>query len=55
MGARGLVADGEVDAAHLVVTPVADGVLDVEELVVLGDPAVGLGQAAGQVVHAVGG
>lgn len=53
-GARRLVADGEVEGALLVDTPVADGVEDVVELVVLGDVAVGLLQARGDVVHAVG-
>ena len=49
--ARRLVADGQVQAADLVVPPVADGVLDVEQLVVFCNPAVGLGRAAGDVVH----
>jgi hypothetical protein len=53
-GARGLVADGEVEGALLVDTPVADRVENVEQLVVLGDVAVGLLQARGDVVHAVG-
>lgn len=55
MRARRLVADGEVDTTLLIPAPVADRVLDVEQLVVLGNPAVGLGEAAGDVVHAVGG
>jgi len=53
--AAGLVTDGEVERALLVVAQRADGVADVEEHVVLGDVAVGLGEAAGQEVHAVGG
>ena len=55
MGTRRLVADGEIDAAQLVVTELADRILDVEEAIVLSDPAVRLAQAAGDVVHAVGG
>lgn len=53
-GASRLVADSQVESAGLVDTPVADGVKDVVQLVVLGDEAVGLAQARGDVVHAVG-
>lgn len=35
--------------------PGAGGVEDIIKDVVLGDPAVGLGEAAGEIVHAVGG
>jgi hypothetical protein len=41
--------------ALLVNTVLADGVVDVVELVVLGDPALGLAEARGDVVHGVGG
>lgn len=53
--AGSLVADGEVEVAELVNAPGAGRVLDVVESVVLGDEAVGLGQAGSKVVHAVGG
>lgn len=54
-GAVGLVADGQIQGALLVDAVLADGVHDVEQLVVLGHPAVGLGKAGRHVVHAVGG
>lgn len=41
--------------ALLVDAVLADGVVDVVQLVVLGDPALGLAQARGDVVHRVGG
>ncbi|KAK0762742.1 hypothetical protein N5P37_005560, partial [Trichoderma harzianum] len=52
--ARRLVADVEIQSAGLVVSVLAERVGDVDELVVLVDPAVGLAHAAGDVVHAVG-
>lgn len=52
-GARRLVADVEVDGAGLIDTPLAERVLDVEQLQVLADPAVGA-HAGGSEVHAVG-
>ncbi len=52
MRARRLVADGQVQTADLVVA-LAEGVLDVEQLVVFCNLAVGLGQAAGDAVHAL--
>jgi len=54
-GALGLVADGKVEVALLVNAVLADGVVDVVQLVVLGDPALGLAEARGDVVHGVGG
>lgn len=54
-GALGLVADGKVEVALLVDTVLADGVVNVVEHVVLGDPALGLAEARGDVVHGVGG
>jgi len=54
-GALRLVADGKVEVALLVDTVLADGVVDVVQLVVLGDPALGLAEARGDVVHGVGG
>ena len=53
-GAFSLVGDREVEVARLVVTPRAYRVLDVVENVILGDPCVGLGEATGEEVHAVG-
>lgn len=50
-----LVADGEVEVADLVNAVLADGVVDVVEVVVLGDPALGLAEARSEVVHAVRG
>lgn len=41
--------------ALLVDAVLADGVVDVVQLVVLGDPALGLAEARGDVVHGVGG
>jgi len=53
-GALGLVADGKVEVALLIDTVLANGVVDVVEGVVLGDPALGLAEAGGDIVHAVG-
>lgn len=53
-GAGRLVAGVEVEAALLIDAALAEGVEDVVQLVVLGDPAAGVGQAGGDVVHAVG-
>lgn len=50
-----LVADVQVQGALLIDTIGADGVVDVPETVVLGDPAVGLADAGSDEVHAVGG
>lgn len=53
--ALGLVADAQVESALLIVTVVADRVEDVDELVVLGDPAALVLGARADVAHAVGG
>jgi hypothetical protein len=49
-----LVADREVKLTFLVVAEGTDGVANVVKNVVLGDPAVGLIEAARQIVDAVG-
>ena len=54
MRASSLVLARPVESAGLVVTIVADGVDNVVQHVVLGDPAVGVVEAAGEVVHRVG-
>jgi len=51
--AVGLVGGGPVERALLITAPRADGIEDIVELVVLGDPAVRLIETAGEVVHAV--
>lgn len=53
--AAGLVAGLKIQGADLVVSVLAEGISHVDQLVVLGNPAVGLADAAGDVVHAVGG
>jgi hypothetical protein len=53
--AAGLVAHGEVEGADLVIAPVALGVEDVDELIVLSSKRAGLLEAACNVVDAVGG
>jgi hypothetical protein len=50
-----LVADAQVQGALLIDTNGADGVENVPETVVLGDPAVRLADAGSDEVHAVGG
>lgn len=55
MRALGLVADAQVESARLVVAILASRVLHVDELVVLGDPAVLVLDARADVAHAVGG
>jgi len=55
VGAGSLVGVGPVERADLVMTPVADGVDNVVQDIVPGDPAVRVGKAACQEVHAVGG
>lgn len=55
MRARRLVADAQVQRADLVVSVLAEGIGHVDQLVVLVNPAVGLADAASDVVHAVGG
>lgn len=54
-GASRLVGSGKVESALLVETVLADGIEDVVELVVVGDPTVGLRDARRNVVHGVGG
>lgn len=53
MRALGLVALSKVEGAILVPTVMADRVEDVNQLVVLGNPAVGVVEARRNVVHAV--
>lgn len=53
--AGGLVALLKIKGADLVVSVLAEGIGHVDQLVVLGNPAVGLADAASNVVHAVGG
>lgn len=53
--AAGLVALLKIQGADLVVSVLAEGIGHVDQLVVLGNPAVGLADAARDVVHAVGG
>lgn len=53
MGARRLVALGQVQSADLVEAPGAGWVEDVAELVVPRGPAVGLAETGQEVVHAV--
>lgn len=55
VGALGLVGVGPVEGALLVAAPGADGVDDVVEEVVVGDPAARLVEAGGEEIHAVGG
>jgi hypothetical protein len=50
-----LVADAQVQGALLINTNGADGVENVPETVVLGDPGVGFADAGSDEVHAVGG
>lgn len=52
--AAGLVADSQVEGADLVITVVAHGIEDVDELIVLSRKRVGLLKAAGDIVDAVG-
>lgn len=54
MRAAGLVAHSQVEGADLVITVVAHGIEDVDELVVLSSKGVGLLKAAGDIVDAVG-
>lgn len=54
MRARRLVADGQVERAGLVPAILAQRIDKVEEIVVAGDPAVGVVEAASNKVHAVG-
>jgi hypothetical protein len=51
--ACGLVADVEVDGAHLINTLLAERVVDVDQLEVLADPAARVAHAGRGVVHAV--
>ncbi|CRK42039.1 hypothetical protein BN1723_005238 [Verticillium longisporum] len=55
VGARGLIADGEVELADLIVADGADGVGNVVEDVVLAGPGVGVRETGRNIVHAVGG
>lgn len=52
--ARWLVALGQIQSALLVPTVLANWVNEVVQLVVFRDPATGLVDAAGDIVHAVG-
>lgn len=52
--AVGLVGGGPVESTLLITAPRADGVEDIVELVVLGDPAARLIETASEVVHTVG-
>lgn len=54
MRAAGLVALLKIERADLVVSVLAKGIGHVDQLVVLSNPAVGLAEAASDVVHAVG-
>ncbi len=54
MRASGLITDGKIErAAGFVVAVRASRVEDIVELVILGNPAIGLAEAASQVVDAI--